>query len=388
MWLTLGGAVLVVVAAWIATWLGVIVFLLLVAGRSGRSAAACGSGRRRRTSCATRGRRAGSSSSRTRPSAAASSATCSGSKAEGVDEDVLARLPALNSRLRTWTSDEDGARAAAQARLDASLARLAARGVNARGEIGDGDPLQALEDALREFPADEIVVSTHPPGRSHWLEQGVVEQRADALRRAGDARRRRPRGDHALDAAARGGRAYLPAMLGDVLRDRLDLRVAELPLERGHPALAVRDAVDRERRATASPRRGSGRRFRSRRRRPACGSRRSRPSAKIALPSARAALGRRRLRRVRGVVRLALASSPATLRDVSRDVVRVLALEDVRGHPRRARRGVDDRIGDLAAHDLDERALAEPVAARLEERVVEVRADLARSCRRRRACGS
>ena len=53
---------------------------------------------------------------------------------------------------------------------------LAEMGVSARGAIGDGDPLQALEDALREFPADEIVVSTHPPGRSHWLEQGVVEQ--------------------------------------------------------------------------------------------------------------------------------------------------------------------------------------------------------------------
>ena len=47
--------------------------------------------------------------------------------------------------------------------------------MTARGEIGDGDPLQALEDALRTFPADEIVVSTHPPGRSNWLEQGVVE---------------------------------------------------------------------------------------------------------------------------------------------------------------------------------------------------------------------
>ena len=90
-------------------------------------------------------------------------------------EDVLLVCPALNSRVRTWTSDEDGARAAAQSRLDASLAQLAESGVTARGEIGDGDPLQALEDALREFPADEIVLSTHPPGRSHWLEQGVVE---------------------------------------------------------------------------------------------------------------------------------------------------------------------------------------------------------------------
>ena len=96
-------------------------------------------------------------------------------KKRGVSEDVLLVCPALNSKLRTWTSDEDGARAQAQARLDTSLSRLAELGVRARGEIGDGDPLQALEDALREFPADEIVVSTHPPGRSHWLELGVVE---------------------------------------------------------------------------------------------------------------------------------------------------------------------------------------------------------------------
>jgi hypothetical protein len=98
-----------------------------------------------------------------------------GQKAGGGREDVLLVCPALNSKLRTWTSDEDGARAAAQSRLDTSLARLAELGIKARGEIGDGDPLQAIEDSLREFPADEIVVSTHPPGRSHWLEQGVVE---------------------------------------------------------------------------------------------------------------------------------------------------------------------------------------------------------------------
>ena len=44
-----------------------------------------------------------------------------------------------------------------------------------RGEIGDAEPLQALEDALRLFGADEIIISTHPPGRSHWLEKGIVE---------------------------------------------------------------------------------------------------------------------------------------------------------------------------------------------------------------------
>jgi hypothetical protein len=90
-----------------------------------------------------------------------------------VREEVLVVTPALNSPLRHWVSDEDGARAAAQERLDASLAKLAEAGVQARGEVGDGDPLQAMEDALRTFGADEIIISTHPEGRSNWLERGV-----------------------------------------------------------------------------------------------------------------------------------------------------------------------------------------------------------------------
>jgi GABA permease len=92
--------------------------------------------------------------------------------------------PALNSRLRTWTSDEDPARAAAQDRLDATLSRLSSVGVEARGAIGDVDPLVAVEDAVRSFRPDEIVVSTHPKGRSNWLERGVV----DALRERYDLR--------------------------------------------------------------------------------------------------------------------------------------------------------------------------------------------------------
>jgi hypothetical protein len=93
-----------------------------------------------------------------------------------VREEVLVVTPALNSPLRHWVSDEDQARAAAQERLDASLAKLEEAGVQARGEVGDGDPLQAMEDALRTFGADEIIISTHPEGRSNWLERGVVEK--------------------------------------------------------------------------------------------------------------------------------------------------------------------------------------------------------------------
>jgi membrane protein implicated in regulation of membrane protease activity len=101
---------------------------------------------------------------------------CIREKTQGVHAEVLVVAPALNSPLKHWVSDEDGARVAAQERLDASIARLAEFGIEARGEVGDAEPLQALEDALRTFGADEIVISTHPEGRSHWLEQGLVSQ--------------------------------------------------------------------------------------------------------------------------------------------------------------------------------------------------------------------
>ena len=94
--------------------------------------------------------------------------------AEGFRTEVLVVCPALNSPLKHWTSDEDEARAAAQQRLDRSLRELRRVGLSARGEIGDPDPLQAIEDALRTFGADVIIISTHPEGRSNWLERGVV----------------------------------------------------------------------------------------------------------------------------------------------------------------------------------------------------------------------
>jgi hypothetical protein len=99
-------------------------------------------------------------------------------RAEG-DADVLVVCPALNSPLRHWASDEDGARALAQDRLEESLGALSAAGVEARGEVGDADPIQAMDDALRTFGADEIVISTHPPGRSNWLEKEIIARASE-----------------------------------------------------------------------------------------------------------------------------------------------------------------------------------------------------------------
>ena len=89
---------------------------------------------------------------------------------------VLVVCPALNSPLKHWVSDEDEARANAQQRLDTSLASMRAVGLHATGEIGDDDPIQAIEDAMRMFQPDELIISTHPPGRSNWLERGVIER--------------------------------------------------------------------------------------------------------------------------------------------------------------------------------------------------------------------
>jgi hypothetical protein len=96
--------------------------------------------------------------------------------ASGRPTEILVVAPALNSRLRHWVSDEDGARAAAHERVQRSVTRLSETGLDIRGDIGDSEPLQAIEDALRTFGADEIIISTHPEGRSNWLEQGLVEQ--------------------------------------------------------------------------------------------------------------------------------------------------------------------------------------------------------------------
>jgi hypothetical protein len=94
--------------------------------------------------------------------------------AEGAHANVLVVSPALNTKLKHWTSDEDQARAAAEDRLARSCRELERLGIDARGEVGDADPLQAIEDAQRTFGAEMIIISTHPEGRSNWLERGIV----------------------------------------------------------------------------------------------------------------------------------------------------------------------------------------------------------------------
>ena len=92
----------------------------------------------------------------------------------GRPTEILVVAPALGSRLSHWTGD-DHARDEAQGNLERTVEALAAAGVAARGEVGADDPIQAADDALRTFPADELVLATHPETAANWKERGVVE---------------------------------------------------------------------------------------------------------------------------------------------------------------------------------------------------------------------
>jgi GABA permease len=103
-------------------------------------------------------------------------------RCRGTDSEILVLTPAVAvSRTEHWVSDVDEAIELARQRMELSLIALKGAGLRAKGEIGDSDPNVAIEDALRAFPADEIVISTHPPERSRWLERGVVERAREEI---------------------------------------------------------------------------------------------------------------------------------------------------------------------------------------------------------------
>jgi GABA permease len=87
---------------------------------------------------------------------------------------VLAPAVPDEHGLGTW--NQAGAIDHAQERLDHMLGVLSAEGLDATGHVGDMVPLAAIEDTLRTFPADVIVISTHPVARSRWLKKDLIEQ--------------------------------------------------------------------------------------------------------------------------------------------------------------------------------------------------------------------
>ena len=72
--------------------------------------------------------------------------------------DVRIVVPLPSKALSRWLSAEDEAREVAQRWLAHSAGALTAAGLTVSGSLGDSDAVQALEDELRDFPADEVIV--------------------------------------------------------------------------------------------------------------------------------------------------------------------------------------------------------------------------------------
>jgi hypothetical protein len=90
----------------------------------------------------------------------------------GVDAEMLVVAPASGiSRLDWLANAEDDARTEAAA-LAAKTAE-AASGDDVAARVGDSDPVKAIEDALRRFAADEVLVVAHPDDQAGWLDEGA-----------------------------------------------------------------------------------------------------------------------------------------------------------------------------------------------------------------------
>ncbi len=74
------------------------------------------------------------------------------------DAEVLVLSPARIGFLDRWASDVEGARQVAQQNLVATVAALAKAGIAAEARVGDEDVVQAVEDQLQSFPANEVVL--------------------------------------------------------------------------------------------------------------------------------------------------------------------------------------------------------------------------------------
>src|SRR6266511_4125024 len=100
--------------------------------------------------------------------------------AGGRDAAIHVVSPALaESAFQHAAGNVDEGMAAASERLEESLEEIRGVGgasVQVSGAVGDSDPLLAIEDALRGFAADEILIVTHPDDEARWLEADVFER--------------------------------------------------------------------------------------------------------------------------------------------------------------------------------------------------------------------
>jgi hypothetical protein len=90
-------------------------------------------------------------------------------------DEIMVVAPRLPGRLDWLASATDAATERADERLTAVLGHLDELGADARGRVGADDPLLALEDAIREFSPDHLLVALRGGDRAGWQERGLLD---------------------------------------------------------------------------------------------------------------------------------------------------------------------------------------------------------------------
>jgi hypothetical protein len=96
--------------------------------------------------------------------------------------DVLVITPVLPGRLQWWVSDTDHARHEADERLATVLGHFEEMEIAATGRAGDETPLTALEDAVRSFAPDHILIALRGDEDADWQERGLLDEVRQKIR--------------------------------------------------------------------------------------------------------------------------------------------------------------------------------------------------------------
>lgn len=102
--------------------------------------------------------------------------------ADGEGVEVCVVVPAVEANsLRHTLGDVDEPRHEAEERLSRALEFLREGGVEVNGEVGDPDPVQAVQDALLKAPADEVLIFEHDEAHARWYENGLFERAQESI---------------------------------------------------------------------------------------------------------------------------------------------------------------------------------------------------------------
>jgi hypothetical protein len=95
---------------------------------------------------------------------------------KGISE-IFVVAPALaDSGLKHTMGDIDEAIEPARKRLRGTLQELRDAGLTADGEVGDSDPVQAINDEIIKFDPEQILVVAHRDDEGAFAEKGLLEQ--------------------------------------------------------------------------------------------------------------------------------------------------------------------------------------------------------------------